>query len=183
MSMLNTTIANDSKFGQKLTGFKNSSGSIRDGVQEMLAYGLVKYRDDGDSGALTRLYRAAVEAKGVKVASIKEYITAHADLKLTRDQNKNPKFVKATPKGEPRTVVEPDAAWYNFQKSNGGEKDKTVHVKRRLDAISAAINKAAEDGNPIDMDGAAEAVAQLQATIAAHEGVAKAQAEDFEPAH
>jgi len=163
-SMLTTTIANDKNFGQKVSGFTRSAGNIRDGVQDMVAYGLVKYRDHGDAGSLSRLYAAAVDAKGVNAGRLKEYIVAHANVKLTRDKQKNPKFVKAS-KDEPRHVEEPTVAWYNFQKESAPA-DPTIHVAKRLDSIATAINNSTESGKPVNLDGVQESLKNLQGVIA-----------------
>ena len=182
MSMLNTKISNASDLNKRLTGIKTSAKNIRNGLQEAIAFGLIKYRDGtGDSGELARVYTATLEMKGVNSKLVKEYITDHTNLVSSKDKKGNPKFKKAA-KGEPIEVTEPTVEWFNYKKDTG-DKDKTVHVKRRIDSLTQAINKAVDNGETVDMEGAAEALAQLQATIAAHEGVAKAQAEDVEPAH
>jgi hypothetical protein len=159
---MHTTITNNN-FSSRLNGFKRSAGNMRQTAQELINYGLIRYRDHGDSGDLSRVYAAAADVKGINAATIKTYILDHANVKLRRDKNKNPVFRKLE-KGIPAEVSEPESNWWEYKRET--VTDSTVHVAKRMESIIKAMTRAEAKGDTVDLEAAEQALEALQKAIA-----------------
>ena len=149
-------------FSARLNGFSKSGTNMRKSAQEIIEFGFQRYLDTGDAGYLARLFGAAEKTKGINAKLILAYITDHANVKLSRNKDKSPKFNKVE-KGIDAEVRTPDTEWWNYQKST--TVDPTIYVAKRINSIANAMAKADEAGKAVDMTDIRSALNALQDQI------------------
>ena len=153
-----------SNFSTKLASWIKSSTSMRQGAQDIIAFGMGVYADRGDSGYLTRLYQAACQIKGLNAKLMADYIRAYANVSLSKAADGQWVF-KKTAKG-PAEVKPLDVVWWEFGKAKRAPSDKFMTFNRIV-AVANALEKAMEDSNmSIELADVDAALAKLQAVVA-----------------
>ena len=159
----NATITT-SNFSAKLTAWLKSTTSMRQGAQDIIAFGMSVYAERGDSGYLTRLYQAACQIKGLNAKLMADYIRAYANVQLSKAADGQWVFKKAA-KG-PAEVKALDTVWWEFGKAKREPSNK-VMVFNRIVSIANTLEAALDDSNmSIELADVDAALAKLQAVIA-----------------
>ena len=159
----NATITSGN-FNAKLATWLKSASSMRQGAQEILAFGMEVYAEKGDTGYLTRLYQAACQVKGLNAKLMADYIRAYANVSLAKAADGQWVF-KKNAKGQP--VVQPlDVVWWEYGKPKSAPANKIMAFSRIV-AVANALEKALDDSNmSIELADVDAALAKLQAVIA-----------------
>lgn len=113
---MKTTIVSDKKFTDKLTGFTASSKHQREALQDMLLFGLEKYKDHTDTSALSKIINALIGVRTIPSKTIKEYIKDHANVVLKKN-TKDGSFVFKK-NGETAVVTMPEAVWWEHESND-----------------------------------------------------------------
>lgn len=158
-----TTITT-SNFSTKLASWIKSSTSMRQGAQDIIAFGMEVYAGKGDTGYLTRLYQAACQVKGLNAKLMADYIRAYANVQLAKVDDGQWVF-KKNAKGA--AEVKPlDVVWWEYGK-NKREANNKVMVFNRIVSIANTLEAALDDSNmSIELADVDAALAKLQAVIA-----------------
>jgi hypothetical protein len=137
---------------------------MRQGAQDIIAFGMSVYAEHGDAGYLTRLYQAACQVKGLNAKLMADYIRAYANVQLAKVDDGQWVFKKSA-KG-PSEVKPLDVVWWEFGKAKREPSNK-VMVFNRIAAVANAIESAIEDpATVIELADVDAALAKLQAVIA-----------------
>lgn len=153
-----------SNFNAKLASWIKSSTSMRQGAQDILAFGTEVYAEKGDTGYLTRLYQAACQVKGLNAKLMADYIRAYTNVTLSKAADGQWVFKKAS-KG-PAVVKPLDVVWWEFGKAKSAPANKIMAFSRIV-AVANALEKALDDSNmSIELADVDAALAKLQAVIA-----------------
>lgn len=153
-----------SNFNAKLASWIKSSTSMRQGAQDIIAFGLSVYAERGDSGYLTRLYQAACQVKGLNAKLMADYIRAYANVSLSKAADGQWVF-KKTAKG-PAEVKSLDTVWWEFGKGKRESSNKFMAFNRIV-AVANALENALEDSNMvIELADVDAALSKLQTIVA-----------------
>lgn len=151
-------------FNNKLASWLKSTTSMRQGAQEIIAFGMSVYAERGDSGYLTRLYQAAVGIKGLNAKLMSDYIRAHANVCLSKASDGQWVF-KKTAKG-PAEVKPLDTVWWEFGKGKREPSNKFMAFNRIV-AVANALENALENSEiEVELADVDAALAKLQTIIA-----------------
>lgn len=152
-------------FTAKLASWKTQAGSMRGNAQSILTFGMDHYQAHGDAGYLSRMYAAACTVKGINADKMRDWIRAHANVKLGRDKLGQPAFSKVTKKAAPETTPTAERGlWWEYGKSPNPS-PKTVDVGKRIESIAAAIDSALEKGELVNAAEYAAAIRKLEAAL------------------
>jgi hypothetical protein len=162
--MATSTIITSGNFNSKLASWLKSASTMRQGAQDILAFGMEVYAGKGDTGYLTRLYQAACQIKGLNAKQMADYIRAYANVQLAKVDDGQWVF-KKNAIGAP--MVKPlDVVWWEYGKTKRETSNK-VMVFTRIVSIANAIESAIEDpATVIELADVDAALAKLQAVIA-----------------
>jgi hypothetical protein len=137
---------------------------MRQGAQDIIAFGMSVYAERGDSGYLTRLYQAACQVKGLNAKLMADYIRAYANVSLSKAADGQWVFKKAA-KG-PAEVKALDTVWWEYGKTKRESSNKFM-VFTRIVTIANALENALEDpATVIELADVDAALSKLQAVIA-----------------
>lgn len=162
--MATSTTITTSNFSAKLTSWLKSTTTMRQGAQDIIAFGLSVYAEKGDTGYLTRLYQAACQVKGLNAKLLADYIRAYANVTLSKAADGQWVF-KKNAKG-PAEVKALDTVWWEFGKAKREPSNK-VMAFNRIVSIANVIESAIEDpATVIELADVDAALAKLQAVIA-----------------
>ena len=112
---MKTTIQDDKGFTAKLTGFTASSKHQRAALQDLLVYGLEKYKDHTDTSALSKVINTLVGVRTIPSKTVKEYIQDHANVVLKKTKDGSFVFKKH---GETAVVTMPEAVWWEHESND-----------------------------------------------------------------
>lgn len=112
---MQTSIKDDKGFNTKLAGFTASSKHQRAALQELLVYGLEKYKDHTDTSALSKVINTLVGVRTIPSKTVKEYIQDHANVVLKKNKDGSFVFKKH---GETAVVKEPEFVWWEHQSND-----------------------------------------------------------------
>ena len=131
-------------FSAKLAGFKNSMLSQRDNLQEFLEFGLLHYKEHGNTIYLSRTLNVCVGVSALPTRAIKDYIKDHANVQWKKDKAGNMVFMKVGKKVE---VTMPDVVWYDSKHVAKDQAKPDMDVLARTKALLTNLNKALEEGH------------------------------------
>ena len=159
--MSNITSGN---FSSKLASWLKSTTSMRQGAQDILAFGMEVYAEKGDTGYLTRMYQAACQVKGLNAKQMADYVRAYANVQLSKAADGQWVFKKNT-KGV--AVVKPlDCTWWEYGKAKR-EPSTEFKAFARIVAVANALEKALDDSNmSIELADVDAALSKLQGVVA-----------------
>ena len=159
-----TSIITTSNFNTKLSTWLKSASTMRQGAQDIIAFGMSVYAERGDSGYLTRLYQAACQVKGLNAKLMADYIRAYANVSLSKAADGQWVFKKAN-KGQ--AEVKPlDVVWWEFGKAKREPSNKFMAFNRIV-AVANALESALEDSNMvIELADVDAALSKLQTIVA-----------------
>lgn len=151
-------------FNDKLASWVKGASSMRQGCQDIIAFGMGMYVSHGDSGYLTRLYQSAVQVKGLNATRLSAYIKAHANVAMSKAPDGQWVFRK-TGKG-PAEIKPLLTPWWDFERAARVAATK-VSAFARITAVANALEKAMEDPTMvIELADVDVALAKLQAVVA-----------------
>ena len=162
--MAASTTITSGNFNSKLASWLKSASTMRQGAQDILAFGMEVYAGKGDTGYLTRLYQAACQVKGLNAKQMADYIRAYANVTLSKAADGQWVF-KKNAKGA--AVVKPlDVVWWEYGKTKREASNKVMAFSRIV-AVANALEKALDDSDMnIELADVDAALAKLQAVIA-----------------
>lgn len=145
-------ITSDKKFTEVLGGFLRSQKSQRDNLQACLEYGLQKYGEVSDTSQLTAIVKGLNLVKTVPAKTVKEYIKAHANVKLVKDKAGNLVFRKEAKGADvPAKVTVPTVTWYDWQGNNANmAKADIVDPVAVMKAAMVKIKEAMDAGKIVE---------------------------------
>lgn len=159
-----TSIITTSNFNTKLSTWLKSASTMRQGAQDIIAFGMEVYAEKGDTGYLTRLYQAACQVKGLNAKLMADYIRAYANVSLSKAADGQWVFKKAN-KG-PAEVKPLDVVWWEFGKVKREPSNKFMAFNRIV-AVANALESALEDSNmAIELADVEAAMSKLQTIVA-----------------
>lgn len=141
---MKTTIQNQTGFKRLLTGWTTGQVKQRDQLQECILYGLKQANDHENLTPLSEVICAVDKVRTIKTDYIKEYIKAHANVRLTKGEDKALPWVFKK-HGKTLDVKEPQVAWYDHS-SNKTKVTSDVDGLAKLRAALASILKAEKEG-------------------------------------
>lgn len=113
---MQNTIKDDKGFTAKLAGFTASSKHQRAALQELLVYGLEKYKDHTDTSALSKVVNTLVGVRTIPSKTVKEYIQDHANVVLKKNTKDGTFVFKKN--GETAVVTMPEAVWWEHESND-----------------------------------------------------------------
>lgn len=134
---MQTTIQNQAGFKKLLTNWTTGQVKQRDQLQDCLLYGLKQYKDHGNLTPLSEVVCSIDKVRTIKTDYIKEYIKAHANVRLTKGEDKALPWVFKK-HGKDIDVKEPTLAWYD----HSSNKTKVTEDVDGLALLRAALVKA-----------------------------------------
>ena len=152
-------------FNSKLATWLKSTTSMRQGAQDIIAFGMSVYAEKGDSGYLTRLYQTACQVKGLNAKLMADYIRAYANVSLSKAADGQWVFKKSS-KGLPE-VKELDTVWWWGLGKAKREPSNKFMAFNRIVTVANALESALE--NPemsIELADVDAALSKLQTIIA-----------------
>lgn len=142
---MQTTIQSQTAFKRSLTNWRTGQTKQREALQDCILFGLKQYADHGNTTPLSEVMCALHAAKTVKADYVKEYIKAHANVRLTanKDNKELPWLFKKN--GKDVVVTEPQVAWYDHS-SNKTKPTADVDGLAKLRSALAMALKAEKEG-------------------------------------
>ncbi len=130
--MKQTTVKN---FSAQLKAITNSAITQRENAQSILEFGFERYKENGDTGYLTRTVQACVGVRSLNTEKMIGYVKSIANVKYVKSKDGSKVFKKVKdqlPEAAGYTLEK----WFNFE----AEKTATVAKKSKLDKAVDAIN-------------------------------------------
>lgn len=131
-------------FKSKLAGFKNSMLTQRDNLQEFLEFGLLHYKENGNTVYLSQTLNVCVGVKALPTNAIKEYIKEHANVQWKKNKDGDMVFKKV---GKQVEVTMPSVIWYNSKHVAKDQAKADMDVLARTKSLLTSLTKALNDGH------------------------------------
>lgn len=129
-------------FNAKLSGLINSAKTQRDNLQALIVFGLLQYRDHGNTTFLSIALNKCIGVKSLPTTTIKDYIKEHANLRWTQLKDKSHGFKKD---GSVVEVKEIQVTWYDWDGGKHNRVTADMDVVAQAKALMNRIEKALKD--------------------------------------
>ena len=130
--MKQTTAKN---FSSQLKAITKSAITQRENAQSILEFGFERYKENGDTGYLTRTVQACIGVRSLDTQKMVGYVKSIANVKYVKSSDGSKVFKKIKdqlPEAAGYTLEK----WFNFEV----EKTATTAKKSKLDKAVDAIN-------------------------------------------